>query len=99
MSAGAPDTSTISNMDRCWNILTQRTLSTYLTAQDVISLVVVSKMHHFTFSSNEIWKDFVFSDFQKRDQVANRSPGYHKNLYLAILEERIAEHNLITGGH
>ena len=48
----------------------------------------------------ELWRLHAQKDFDvKRDPTITRSQGYYRKLYLAILEERIIEDNLVCGGH
>jgi hypothetical protein len=71
----------------------------YLQARDLSQLAAVNKIFASLSVRNDLWINHLSRDFMFQDKQDNRSEGYYRSHYLALLEDYILEHNLLTGGH
>jgi len=90
-------------MFRCESLPTQRILD-YLSPVDVVSSFALvnremSSLLQSSFCLDRFWQQWLKNDFKYTDRQSNRSRGYYKKLYLSLLEDRVLEQALITGGH
>ena len=79
-------------------------LLAYLQPVEVLSLASTSKVATSFVSSarstaETFWKAALVHDFSYRDKQVNRSAGFYKRMYQSLVEDRVMEDNLVTGGH
>ena len=74
-------------------------IGSFLNAKDLLSLCCCKKVLLHACSLNRLWKVHLSKDFNYNDKQSNRGENYYKRYYLGLLEDRLAEENLITGGH
>lgn len=81
-----------------WHVAAKQ-IATFLAAEDLVNYAIANKACAQACSENDVWKQRLADDFKFVEMQRNRSQGYYRRLYLSLLEDRLAEDNLITGGH
>ncbi len=86
-------------MNRELDVLICGNIASFLPARDIVKTAAVNKAFSLGCEQNEIWLLRLQEDFNYFDKQKNRSPGFYKRYYLALIEDRLEADNLISGGH